>query len=224
MPAAAEAALPPLEVRPRLRGWVHAAAVPLALAGLVVLWQEARGVGTSPLPALVFGLCLVGLYTTSSLYHVPRWSARMRHVLSRCDVAMIQLVIAGTFTPIAFHALEGGWRSWSLGVAWVIAISGAVIAASPLSAPRWLGTAGYVAVGWLTVVPFVRIMRALPWQGNGLIILGGVLYTIGAVVYATRRPDPFPRWFGYHEVFHVLVVAASTAHYLAVWRYVLPIG
>lgn len=212
------------ELRPHLRGWIHAGAVPLALVGLFVLWDQANGVGVSPLPATVFGLCLVGLYGTSSLYHVPRWGARTRHVLSRCDVAMIQFAIAGTFTPIAFHALQGSWRSWSLAVAWMIAVAGAAIAASPLRAPRWVGTLGYVAIGWLTVVPFVRIFQALPWQGNSLIILGGVLYTIGAVVYATRRPDPFPRWFGYHEVFHVLVVAASTAHYLAIWRYVLPIG
>lgn len=212
------------EIRPRLRGWIHAAAVPLALLGTVVLWHTARGAGVSRVPALVFGLCFVGLYGTSATYHVGRWSARVRGILCRCDGAMIQLAIAGTFTPVAFHTLQGSWRSVSLVVAWVVAISGAVIAASPLQAPRWLGTAGYVAFGWLSVVPFVRIMQALPWQGAGLIVLGGLLYTVGAIVYATRRPDPIPGWFGFHEVFHVLVVAASTAHYLAIWRYVLPSG
>ncbi|MGH3665055.1 MAG: PAQR family membrane homeostasis protein TrhA [Egibacteraceae bacterium] len=207
--------------KPRLRGWIHLGAVPLALLGTVVLVLEADHSTAGRVSALVFGLCLVGLYATSSLYHVPRWSQRMRRVLSRCDGAMIQFTIAGTFTPIAFHTLEGGWRSWSLAGAWGIAVIGAVLAASPLEAPRWLGTVGYIAVGWLTVVPFTKIMTALPWEGTGLIVLGGVLYTIGAIVYGRRWPDPFPRWFGYHEIFHLFVVAASTAHYLAIWRYVL---
>lgn len=208
--------------KPRLRGWIHLAAVPVAVLGAIVLVADADRSVPSRLSALVFGASLVGLYATSSLYHVPPWGVRVRRILSRCDGAMIQLTIAGTFTPIAFHALEGGWRSWSLTVAWVVAVVGATIAASPLEAPRWVGTTGYIAVGWLTVVPFTKIITALPWEGSGLILLGGVLYTIGALVYAKRWPDPFPHWFGFHEIFHLFVVAASVAHYLAVWRYVLP--
>jgi hemolysin III len=137
---------------------------------------------------------------------------------------MIQIMIAGTFTPVAFHALSGAWRVTSITVAWLVAIVGAIIALSPLEAPRWLGTTGAVAAGWLLVVPLMKIMTALPWQGVGLIILGGVLYTVGAVIYGLRKPNPIPGWFGFHEVFHVLVVAASTAHYLAIWRYVIPTG
>ncbi len=209
---------------PLLRGWLHALMAPLAMLGTWMLWQAAAASPEKRLTVAVFGLSLTGLYTTSSLYHVGRWSARARQVLSRCDGAMIQLFIAATFTPIAFHALDGGWRVWSLVAAWTVALVGAGIAASPLEAPRWVGTAGYIAVGWLTVVPFTRIMLALPAQGSGLIMLGGVLYTVGAVVYARRWPDPLPAWFGYHEVFHLFVVAASVTHYLAIWRYVLPGG
>ena len=204
-----------------LRGWLHGAMTPLALAGVWVLWRAVPPGPLSRASVTVFGVCLVGLYMTSALRHLPRWDTRARTILSRCDGAMIQLFIAATFTPIGFHTLEGHWRVWSLVVAWVVAITGAVIAASPLNAPRWLGTLGYIAVGWLFVVPFTKIISALPWEGSGLIVLGGVLYTLGGVVFAIRRPDPFPAWFGYHEVFHVLVVAASTAHYLAIWRYVL---
>jgi hemolysin III len=214
--------VPTIDVRPRLRGWFHAAMTPLAVAGAWTLLRTVRAEGR--LPVAVFGVCLVALYATSSTYHLGRWSERARTVLRRCDAAMIQLFIAATFTPIAFHALDGGWRTWSLAIAWCIAIVGAVIAASPLTAPRWVGTAGYLAVGWLGVVPMTRIIGALPWEASSLILLGGVLYTVGGVVYACRWPDPFPRWFGFHEIFHLFVVAASTAHYVAIWQYVLPVS
>lgn len=208
--------------RPRLRGWLHALMAPFAILGAYVLWQSVTGGLAARLTVGVFGLTFIGMFTVSALYHVPRWSARTRYILSRCDVAMIQLFIAGTFTPIAFHSLQGGWRTWSLLGAWAIAIGGAIVAASPLKAPRWVGTAGYIAVGWLAVVPLTQIINALPWEGIGLIVLGGLLYTLGALVYAKRWPDPLPRWFGFHEVFHLMVVAASICHYLAIWRYVLP--
>ena len=203
-----------------MRGWLHGAMTPLALAGVWMLWSATPRM-PGRVSVAVFGVCLVGLYTTSAVYHLGPWSMRARRILSRCDGAMIQLFIAGTFTPIAFHALHGPWRVWSLVVAWAVALVGATVAASPIEAPRWLGTLGYVAVGWLSVVPFVKIISALPWEGSSLIALGGLLYTVGAVIYARRRPDPFPEWFGYHEVFHLLVIAGSTAHYLAIWRYVL---
>jgi hemolysin III len=217
--SAATAALP----KPRLRGWLHAAMVPLAVvAGLYLLLSTPSDTGRWSVG--VFAFFLVGLYATSSIYHVPRWNARVRYVLSRADGAMIQLFIAGTFTPVAYHALSGAWRFWSLVVAWAVAVVGAVIAASPIEAPRWLAALGYVAFGWLAVLPISQLIVALPWQGTGLIVLGGLLYTVGAIVYAKRWPDPFPTWFGFHEVFHLFVIAGSTAHYLAIWRYVLPTG
>ncbi|MGI8573882.1 MAG: PAQR family membrane homeostasis protein TrhA [Egibacteraceae bacterium] len=209
--------------KPLLRGWFHALAVPLAIVGTLVLWQAVEA-PTARASLGVFGLSLIGLYSISAAYHLGRWSERNRRLLARADAAMIQLFIAGTFTPVAFFALDGNWRRWSLVLAWGIGLTGALIAGSPLRAPRWLSSLAYVAVGWLTVVPFTRMMAALPWQGIGLIILGGLLYTAGAVVYARRCPDPFPAWFGFHEVFHLLVIAASCAHYLAIWRYVLPAG
>lgn len=208
-------------VKPALRGWFHAAAVPLSLVGAVWLLSNVDSpAGRAAVGA--FGVSLVGLYAVSALYHVPMWPQRVRYVLSRCDVAMIPLFIAGTFTPVAFFALSGAWRTWSLALAWAVAIIGSVVAASPLRAPRWVGAAGYIAVGWLTVVPFTQFVQALPWESIGLFALGGLLYTLGAVVYVNRRPDPLPHVFGYHEVFHVLVVAASVCHYFAIWRYVLP--
>lgn len=211
-------------IRPRLRGVLHGASIPLALVGAWAVMVSATDEIGSKVTATVFGVFLVGLFTASSLYHLPPWSERARFVLSRIDVAMIQLFIAATFTPIGYHALTGAWRTWSLVVAWSLALSGAALCASPVRAPRWAATTGFVAIGWLSVVPLTRIMQQLPWQGSSLIILGGVFYTVGAVIYGLRKPNPFPRWFGFHEIFHLLVVAGATAHFLSIWRYVLPIG
>lgn len=214
---------PSRSARPLLRGWLHLAALPPAVLGGVLLVSRVAE-GPRALSVLAFAVGLVGLYATSALYHVPTWSPRARRVLARVDVAMIQLFIVATFTPIAYHGLSGPLRTWSLTVAWTIGLIGAVVAASPLEAPRWVGAASYTAFAWLLVVPLVRVLTMLPAMGVTLLAVGGLFYTVGAVVYATRRPDPFPRWFGYHELFHLLVVAASIAHYVAIWRYILPIG
>ncbi len=197
---------------------------PLTIVGTLVLWSAAGDSFAKRTSVIVFGACMTGLYTTSSLYHLAPWTDRARYIMSRLDVAMIQLFIAGTFTPVALHALQGAWRVWSLIVAWAIALLGAGIAVSPVKAPRWVSTGGFIAIGWLSIVPLARVISALPWEGLGLIALGGILYTVGAIVYARKRPDPAPTWFGYHEIFHLFVVAASICHYLAIWRYVLPAG
>jgi len=208
--------------RPTFRGVTHAVAAPLALVGAVALLRQSPPSAGQQASVAVFGVSLVGLYGVSSLYHVGRWSERARWVLGRCDAGMIQLFIAGTFTPIALAALDGVWQTASLVTAWVVALAGAAVAASPLTAPRWLSTSGYLAAGWLLVIPFSRIMLALPAAGSSLIVLGGVCYTIGAVVYIRTKPDPWPSVFGFHEVFHLLVLAGSCAHYLAIWGWVLP--
>ena len=211
-------------VRPRLRGWIHAAAVPLAVFGAWFLVRNTAPGNGRRESVLVFGMFLVLLFAVSALYHAPPWGARMRKVLSRADVATIQLFIAATFTPLAVHALDGGWRRWTLIVGWSIGIVGAALAASPITAPRWLTSAAYVGFGWLAVVPLARLAQILPWEAVALFAVGGILYTVGAIVYARRRPDPWPRWFGFHEVFHTLVVAAGAVHYLAIWRYALPLA
>lgn len=213
----------PARPRPRLRGLVHLSAAPVAVVVAVLLWRAAAP-GMSRVSVAVFGVALVGLYTTSGLYHLPQWPARVRHWLSRADVAMIQLFIAASFTPVAVHALGGAWRVWSLAVAWGIGLIGAVIAASPLKGPRWLSVVGYTAFGSLTVVPLFRIVRVVPPAGLALLGVSAALYMLGGIVYARRRPDPWPHWFGFHEVFHVLVVAAGATHVVAVWRYHIPLA
>jgi len=214
---------PAHEGRPRLRGWIHAATVPVVVV-VAVLLVRAASPGLPRASAVVFAIGLVGLYATSGLYHLPAWPARVRQWLARIDVAVIQLFIAATFTPVAVHALSGAWRTWSLSVAWAIAVIGAVVAVSPATGPRWLTVAAYASFGSLAVIPLARIAEVLPLPGVVLIAAGGVIYILGGVVYARKGPNPWPRWFGFHEVFHLLVVLAGTAHVVAIWRYALPLG
>jgi hemolysin III len=210
-------------VRPLLRGWVHALAAPVAILVAWWLWRAAAP-GLPRLGMAIFGAGLVGLYATSGAYHLPPWPSRVRRRLARLDVAMIQLFIAASFTPIAVLALRGPWRTWSLAVVWSIGILGAMVAASPMRAPRWLSVTAYVAFGMLAAVPLVRVVGVIPPAGLALIVTGGLLYAVGAVVYARRHPDPWPEIFGFHEVFHVLVVVACGVHVAAVWRYALPLA
>jgi hemolysin III len=214
---------PDVPAKPRLRGVIHSVSAPAAAVVAILLWRAASP-GLPRLSVAVFGLALIGLFTTSGLYHLPRWPARIARQLARADVAMIQLFIAASFTPVAVHALSGAWRTWSLIIAWSIAIIGAVVAASPLKGPRWLTVAAYASFGALAAIPLLNIADVLPLHGILLIVAGGAVYLAGGVVYARRAPDPWPSWFGFHEVFHLLVVIGGTLHVIAIWRYALPLA
>ncbi len=221
--AATDAAQGNAPSRPRLRGVIHTVSIPVAVIVAITLWRAATP-GLPRLSVAVFGLALIGLFTASGLYHLPRWPPRIARQLARVDVAMIQLFIAASFTPIAVHTLSGAWRTWSLVVAWTIATVGAVVAASPLKGPRWLGVAAYASFGALAAIPLLNILDALPLAGVLLIGAGGAVYLAGGVVYALRAPNPSPSWFGFHEVFHSLVLIGATLHATAIWRYALPLA
>jgi len=197
--------------------------VPLA-AIVTILLVRAAEPGASRTSIVVFGVGLIGLYVVSATYHLPKWPARIRKILARADVAMIQLFIAASFTPVAVHTLSGPLRTWSLIIAWSVAVCGAIVAGSPLKGPRWLGVTAYIAFGALVLTPLTRAVRTLPPVGTTLLILGGLAYMVGGIVYARQRPNPWPQWFEFHEVFHVIVVAASAIHVAAIWRYVLPLA
>ncbi len=196
---------------------------PAAVIVSVLLARAARA-GESRLSVIVFGIGLIGLFTVSGTYHVPRWPEPVRTMLGRADVAMIQLFIAATFTPVAVHALEGPWRTWSLVIAWVIAIGGGAIAASPLQGPRWLGVTGFATFGALALAAVGRALPSLPLPGTVMLIGGALTYLVGGIVYARKRPNPWPEWFAFHEVFHAAVVIAASVHAFAIYRYVLPLA
>ena len=202
-------------MKPRLRGWLHAVMFPTAVAVGIVLVAFANTT-TARVAAAVFAITAALLFGTSALLHRGSWSPRVEGVLRRMDHSNIYLIIAGTYTPFAVLALPPGKGRVLLSIVWVGALAGVAFRVLWVGAPRWLYTPVYVALGWVAIFYLPDLMNGAGIVAVVLIALGGVLYTAGAVVYGTKRPNPSPRWFGFHEVFHVLTVAAFTAHYVAV--------
>jgi hemolysin III len=202
--------LPP-RPKPLLRGVSHEIAAGVALAGLVALVLLAPG-HRARVAALVYGFSLVALFSVSALYHRPIWSPRARLWMRRLDHSAIFLLIAGTFTPLCLLVGDARARTM-LAVVWAGAGLGILRALVWPRAPRVVATALYLLLGWAAVPLVPALYRALGGVSLALLAAGGVLYSVGAVIYATRRPDPFPRVFGYHEVFHALVIAAAGLHF-----------
>ena len=201
-------------LKPHLRGWIHAGTFPLALAAGIVLVCLAP-TGTARLGAAVFGLTAVMLFGTSAVYHRGTWSPRVQGVLKRLDHSNIFLIIAGTYTPFALLLLPPEQSRTLLLIVWSGALAGVLFRVLWVGAPRWLYTPVYVALGWVAVFYFGPLLQRGGVAVMTLIAVGGLLYTLGAVVYGTKRPNPSPRWFGFHEVFHVFTVAAFVVHYVA---------
>jgi len=206
-------------VKPRLRGWIHAGMSPLVLAGAIVLVALAPTT-TGVVSTAVFGLSAILLFGTSAVYHRGHWSARWNAVLRRLDHTNIFLIIAGTYTPLAALLLPTSKARVLLIVVWAGALVGLLARVFWLGAPRWVYTPVYVALGWVAVFNLSDFWHtaatphgpAIVW----LVAVGGLAYTLGAVVYGTKRPNPSPRWFGFHEIFHSLTVVGFVCHYVAV--------
>ncbi|MCX5730836.1 MAG: hemolysin III family protein [Deltaproteobacteria bacterium] len=201
----------PTRTRPLLRGVSHEIAAGVALAGLVALVLLAPG-PRARMAALVYGFSLVALFSVSALYHRPAWSPRALLWMRRLDHSAIFLLIAGTFTPMCL-LLGDAFARTMLAVVWAGAGLGILRALLWPRAPRGVATALYLLLWWAAVPLAPAMYRALGPGSMALLAAGGLLYSVGAVIYATRRPDPFPRVFGYHEVFHALVIAAAGLHY-----------
>ncbi|GAA4236074.1 hemolysin III [Streptosporangium album] len=205
----------PESIKPRLRGWLHAGALPVALTAgfvLVALGPTLQ----SRLAAAIYAVTSGLLFGISATYHRGTLSPRLEEVLRRLDHANIYLIIAGTYTPFAMLALDGPARTAVLCVIWAGAVAGVLFRVLWTGAPRWLSTALYIGLGWTAVFVLPQLMEGAGPVAVTLIFVGGLFYTAGGIVYGLRRPDPSPRWFGFHEVFHALTVAAYVVQYIAV--------
>jgi hemolysin III len=212
------------EVKPRLRGWLHLGTAPLALAAGLVLIALAPA-GRPRLGAIVFTAAALLLFSVSAVYHRGNghWTPRVHGMLKRWDHANIMLMIAGTYTPFSLILLHGAARVTLLSLVWGGAVMGVFFRIFWTSAPRWLYVPIYIALGWAAIFFIPAFLHGATALGVGigaavftLICLGGALYTLGGVVYGFKRPNPWPRWFGFHEVFHTFTVLAFAAHYTGI--------
>jgi hemolysin III len=177
--------------------------------------------GRARLSAIVFASCVAACFGASAVYHRPTWTPRIRARLARVDHAGVYLLIAGTYTPFGLLVLSTGWAVPVLTVVWAGVLTAILLKVLWLSQPKPVSAAIGLTLGWVGVVAFSQLLK-LPVVGWLLVLLGGIAYSLGAVIYATRRPNPFPRVLGYHEVFHVLTLVAAGCMYGAVAFYVLP--
>jgi hemolysin III len=206
-----------------VRGFLHGSAAIASVIGAVILYGRAAGDPARQKALLVFALSMVGLYTVSSLYHSVPWRSHWKARMQRVDHSMIYILIAGSYTPIAYVALDGWVQQMALIAVWSIALLGI---AQKFFLPTWshgLSTAAQIVQGWLALPLIFPLAQRLPLGGMGLLILGGLLYTAGAACFVTGRPKLWPRVFSYHEMFHIFVVLGSASHFALSFWYVAPL-
>jgi len=210
------------DLKPKLRGWLHLGIAPLTLAGGIVLIVLSPDTLTR-VGSAVFTASALILFTVSAIYHTGTWSPRTWAFLRRFDHSNIFVLIAGSYTPFSLILLEGTQRTVLLTVVWTGAILGVLFRVFWTDAPRWLYTPIYIAMGWAAIFFIPGFLDGAQRLGGGagiaafvMIVVGGGLYTLGGVVYGFKRPNPWPRWFGFHEVFHTFTILAFVSHYVGV--------
>lgn len=209
------------KIKPRLRGVSHQYAFFVAVvagAVLVVMAPSAE----ARVACTIYAIGLAGLLGTSALYHRVTWSVEARRRMRRLDHSMIFVLVAATYTPFALLVFTGAIATVILVVVWAGALAGIVMTLAWIDAPPWLVAVVYVALGWVAVAAFPQMLDKLGVAPTALVVAGGLMYSAGAVIYALERPDPRPEVFGYHEIFHLLVIGAAAAHFVAIAGWAVP--
>jgi hemolysin III len=211
---------PPPRVKPKLRGVFHELAF-FAAVGVGIPLAITAEPGKARLSAIVFASCVALCFGASALYHRPTWGPRARSWLARLDHAGIYLLIAGTYTPFGLLVLSRNWAIPVLTIIWTGSTAAILLKLFWPGLPKRASAAIGLALGWVAIAAFTQLLK-LPLAGLLLVLAGGLAYTLGAITYARRKPDPFPRVLGYHEVFHLLTLVAASCQYAAIAFYVLP--
>lgn len=194
----------------------HLAGAAAALAGTVVLAVVTRGDTGALITSLVYGLSATLLFTASGMYHAAKTGENGTSALRKLDHSAIFVMIAGTYTPVTYAYLSGAW-AWSIvAVQWGLVVAGIAITLLWIKRPRGITAAVYVAMGWVAVVAIKELLNSMPARALVLMLAGGLAYTAGAVIYAIKKPDPLPGRFGFHEIFHVFILAGALSHYFLV--------
>jgi len=209
-------------IKPMMRGWLHVVAFITALALGASLIVSATDSRRGPLLMVVYVAGTAAMFGVSAAYHRMRWTAGARARMSKLDHSTIFLAIAGAYTPVAVVALQGWHELTVLLTVWIGALVGITLQWAPVDLPRWAFASVYVIVGWAALPSINRWYSGLGPLGFGLIVGGGLAYTLGALVYALKRPNPWPRVFGYHEIFHVFTIVGAGLHFAVMSAVVLP--
>lgn len=212
-------------IKDPVSGFTHAFGVLLSIAGILLLLSRAFAFGDSALHYVgfsVFGAGLILLYSASSIYHLLNLKPKAMLVFRKIDHMMIFVLIAATYTPICLVPLNGPWGWWLVGAVWSCAAAGIVLKAVCFNAPRWLYTLAYVLMGWACVICIYPMAKTIPLGGLILLFTGGLAYSVGALIYAVKWPRRNARYFGFHEIFHVLILVGSLCHFLMMYIYFIP--
>jgi hemolysin III len=204
------------KLREPVNSLTHWAGAILALAGLIVLLIVGWSTPAKIISLLVYGLSLIGMFSASATYHMVRAKDKVLLILRKIDHSAIFLLIAGTYTPFCINAFDGFWKWGMLSIIWSLAAIGIIVKVFYIKAPRWLNAGIYVVMGWLCVGASGQMLATLPVWVFAWLITGGIVYTLGAVVYSTKMFNFKPGVFGFHEVWHIFVMLAAAAHFVAV--------
>ncbi|HZK43755.1 MAG TPA: hemolysin III family protein [Syntrophomonadaceae bacterium] len=212
-----------LKMKEPVNTWTHFIALIAGIVGLVFLILESKHNPSMLVTTTIFGVSIILLYGASSVYHWVKTTPEKELVLRKLDHIAIFLLIAGSYTPILYFGLEGAWRITMLISVWVLALVGISMKIWFMNLPRIISTIFYIALGWLAVIPFAKLIKSLPLEAMLLLFLGGLAYTIGGIIYATKSFNFFPKTIGFHGIFHVFIVLGTLSHYFMVYFYIIPI-
>ncbi len=204
------------KLRDPVSGLTHLAAAVLAVVGLIVLLVVTWGEKVKLVSSLVYGISLILLFAASATYHITIAKPKVIAVLRKIDHAAIYLLIAGTYTPFCLNAFSGFWKWGLLSIIWGLALVGVLIKVFLINVPRWVNAGVYLIMGWLVIAAIQEMLNTLSPATLTWLIVGGVTYTLGAIIYITKKLDFKPGIFGFHEVWHIFVMLAAAAHYISV--------
>lgn len=203
--------------------WTHFVTFLAGLVGLVFLIILSYNKTSKLVTMTIYGVSIIILYGASTIYHWVKTTPEKERVLRKIDHISIFLLIAGTYTPVFYYGLEGMWKWAMLSAIWILSLIGIMLKVFFIGAHRLVSTAFYISLGWMALIPFFKLIQIFSIEAIILMFLGGVAYTIGGVIYATKALNFLPNKFGFHEVFHIFVSLGSVLHFIMIWRFILPI-
>jgi len=209
-----------IQFRNPVSGLTHFFSAIAALLGLFFLIYAARGNRYKEIWLVIYGVSLIFMFSASAAYHLVQSEKKVIHWLRIVDHSAIYILIAGTYTPLCFYYFTGFWRWGLMLIIWIMAFSGVIINFFAVSAPRWITAGIYLIMGWFSILAIREMVRTMPTGAIVWLITGGVLFTIGAVIYMLKKPDPWPNRFGFHEIWHIFVILGCLAHFIMIALYV----